>query len=100
MNIFDKRPNQSYRTGGIVDVAKPESVIQTGGKRNTYDITAKGPQLTVVLNGAKVVDVKKDTERVDGPIALRVRRRHREVPERADQKDIVAWNITASLVDR
>ena len=69
VNIFDKRPDQSYRTGGIVDVAKPASVIQTGGKWNTYDITAKGPQLTVVLNGAKVVDVK-DTKHVDGPVAL------------------------------
>jgi hypothetical protein len=69
VNIFDKRPDQSYRTGGIVDVAKPASVVQTGGKWNTYDITAKGPQLTVVLNGATVVDVK-DTKHADGPIAL------------------------------
>jgi hypothetical protein len=69
VNIFDKRPDQSYRTGGIVDLAKPTSVIQTGGKWNTYDITAKGSQLTVVLNGAKVVDVK-DTKHADGPIAI------------------------------
>jgi 3-keto-disaccharide hydrolase len=69
VNIFDKRPDQSYRTGGIVDVAKPATVIHTGGKWNTYDITAKGSQLTVVLNGAKVVDVK-DTKHVEGPIAL------------------------------
>ena len=69
VNIFDKRPDQSYRTGGIVDVAKPASVIQTGGKWNSYDITAKGSQLTVVLNGAKVVDVK-DTKHAEGPIAL------------------------------
>ena len=69
VNIFDKRPDQSYRTGGIVDVAKPSSVIQTGGKWNTFDITAKGSQLMVVLNGAKVVDVK-DTKHADGPIAL------------------------------
>jgi hypothetical protein len=69
VNIFDKRPDQSYRTGAIVDVAKPASVILTGGKWNTYDITAKGSQLTVVLNGAKVVDVR-DTRQADGPIAL------------------------------
>ena len=69
VNIFDKRPDQSYRTGAIVDVAKPASVILTGGKWNTYDITAKGSQLTVVLNGAKVVDVR-DTRHADGPIAL------------------------------
>jgi len=35
VNIFDKRPDQSYRPGGIVDVAKPTSVIQTGGKPTT-----------------------------------------------------------------
>jgi hypothetical protein len=69
VNIFDKRPDQSYRTGGIVDVAKPASVIQTGGKWNSYDITAKGSQLTIVLNGSKVVDVKDD-KHADGPIAL------------------------------
>jgi hypothetical protein len=69
VNIFDKRPDQSYRTGAIVDVAKPASVILTGGKWNTYDITARGSQLTVVLNGAKVVDVT-DTRHADGPIAL------------------------------
>src|SRR4029079_7997692 len=44
VNIYDKRPDQSYRTGGIVDVAKPSSVINTGGKWNPYDITAKGPK--------------------------------------------------------
>ena len=42
VNIFDKRPDQSYRTGGIVDVAKPASVVMTGGKWNTFDITAQG----------------------------------------------------------
>ena len=69
VNIYDKRPDQSYRTGGIVDVAKPASVILTGGKWNTYDITAKGPKMTVILNGMKVVDVE-DTKHPDGRVAL------------------------------
>jgi hypothetical protein len=69
VNIFDKRPDQSYRTGGIVDVAKPASIINTGGKWNTYDITAKGPKMTVILNGMKVVDVE-DTKHPDGRVAL------------------------------
>ena len=69
VNIFDKRPDQSYRTGGIVDVAKPSSVINTGGKWNTYDITARGPKMTIVLNGVKVVDVE-DKKHASGPIAL------------------------------
>ena len=70
VNIYDKRPDQSYRTGGIVDVAKPASVINTGGKWNTYDITAKGPKMTVILNGVKVVDGVEDTKHPDGRVAL------------------------------
>jgi hypothetical protein len=69
VNIFDQRPDQTYRTGGIVDVAKPASVIMTGGKWNTFDITARGTKLTIILNGTKMVDVD-DTKHARGPIAL------------------------------
>jgi hypothetical protein len=69
VNIYDKRPDPTYRTGGIVDVAKPSVVINTGGKWNTYDITAKGPKMTVILNDMKVVDAE-DTKHPDGRIAL------------------------------
>jgi 3-keto-disaccharide hydrolase len=69
VNIFDKRPDQAYRTGAIVDVAKPASVINTGGKWNTFDITAQGSKLVVVLNGTKTVDVEHKGH-VRGPIAL------------------------------
>ena len=57
VNIYDKRPDQAYRTGGIVDVAKPMAMINTGGKWNTFDITAQGTKLIVVLNGTKSVDL-------------------------------------------
>ena len=69
VNIYDKRPDPTYRTGGIVDVAKPSSVINTGGKWNTYDITAKGPKMTVILNGMKVAEAE-DTKHPDGRVAL------------------------------
>jgi len=69
VNIFDKRPDQSFRTGGIVDVAKPATVLMTGGKWNSFDITARGTKLTVVLNGMKMVDVD-DAKHARGPIAL------------------------------
>jgi len=69
VNIFDKRPDQSYRTGAIVDVAKPLTVVNTGGKWNTIDITARGPRMTVLINGEKMVDVQ-DTKHARGPIAL------------------------------
>jgi hypothetical protein len=69
VNIFDKRPDQTYRTGAIVDVAKPLNVVNTGGKWNTIDITARGPRMTVLINGQKMVDVQ-DTRHARGPIAL------------------------------
>jgi len=69
VNIYDKRPDQSYRTGGIVDVAKPLSVINTDGKWNTYEITARGPRMIVTLNGTRTVDVE-NSKLARGPIAL------------------------------
>jgi len=69
VNIYDKRPDPSYRTGGIVDVAKPASMINTGGKWNTYEITAQGPKLIVTLNGTRTVDIEHKGY-VRGPIAL------------------------------
>ena len=69
VNVFDKRPDPAYRTGAIVDVAKPLTMVNAGGKWNTMDITARGTQLTVLFNGQKTVDVK-DNKYARGPIAL------------------------------
>jgi hypothetical protein len=69
VNIFDQRPDQTYRTGSIVDLVKPASVVMTGGRWNTFDITARGTRLTVVLNGMTMVDLN-DTKHARGPIAL------------------------------
>jgi hypothetical protein len=69
VNIFDTRPDPTYGTGAIVDVAKVDPMPKAGGQWNTYEITAKGPQLTVVLNGTKTVDTQ-DSKFASGPIAL------------------------------
>jgi hypothetical protein len=70
VNIFDKRPDPSYGTGAIVDVAKVAPMPKAAGKWNTYDITAKGDHLVVIFNGQKTVDVN-DKQLLDaGPIAL------------------------------
>jgi hypothetical protein len=69
VNIYDKRPDPAYRTGAIVDVAKPMAMVNTGGKWNTIDITARGTKLIVVMNGMKTVDVD-DKKYSKGPIAL------------------------------
>ena len=69
VNIYDTRADQTYRTGGIVNVAAPTSVINTGGQWNSYEITAQGSRLVVILNGTQVVDATHD-QFVRGPIAL------------------------------
>lgn len=57
VNIFDQRPDPSYGTGAIVDVAKVIPMPKAAGKWNTYDITAVDDQFVVILNGQKTVDV-------------------------------------------
>ncbi len=68
-NIFDQRPDPAYRTGGVVHRARPAAQVNAGGRWNTYDITARGPRITVSLNGVPMVDVQ-NSELTRGPIAL------------------------------
>jgi hypothetical protein len=68
-NIFDKRPDQTGRTGGIPNVAPPVVMIDSENQWNTYEITADGPHITIKLNGELTVDVEDDTM-ASGPIAL------------------------------
>lgn len=69
VNIFDTRPDQSFRTGGIVDVARPLAFINTGNQWNRFEITARGSRLMVRLNDMLMVDTE-DTKFARGPIAL------------------------------
>lgn len=70
VNIWDARPEPSYGTGAIVNVAKVHPMPKAGGKWNTYEITAKGSSFTVVLNGQKTVDGAQDSKLASGRIAL------------------------------
>ena len=69
VNIFDKRPDPSYGTGVIVNYAKIDTMIKAGGKWNTFEISAKGPVMTVTLNGVRTVEAR-DAKFPSGPIAL------------------------------
>ena len=69
VNIYDTRADQTYRTGGIVHIAAPSEVINAGGQWNSYEITARGNRMVVVLNGTQVVDTTDD-QFTSGPIAL------------------------------
>jgi hypothetical protein len=69
VNIYDTRADQTYRTGGIVHLAAPSSVINAGGQWNNYRITARGSRLVVVLNGTQLIDTTDD-QFASGPFAL------------------------------
>ena len=71
VNIWDIRPEPKYGTGAIVDVAEvPVPLVnKAGGRWNTYEISAKGKQLTVTLNGVETVSVH-DGKHTSGPLAL------------------------------
>lgn len=69
VNIYDTRPDPTYRTGAIVNVAKPIVALSTGGQWNTFEIVAKGPKMTIRLNGQLVAE-GSDTKFPRGPIAL------------------------------
>ena len=69
VNIFDQRPDPSYRTGGIVGIAKPSVRIDAGNRWNAYHIEAHGRHIVVKLNGQTTVDVEDD-KLATGPIGL------------------------------
>jgi hypothetical protein len=70
VNIFDERPDPSYGTGAIVNVAKVDPMPKAADKWNSYQIVAKGPKFTVTLNGRRTVDGAEDAKHASGRIAL------------------------------
>jgi Domain of Unknown Function (DUF1080) len=70
VNIFDTRPDPSYGTGAIVNVAKVSPMPKAGNQWNLYEITAKGPRFTVTLNGIHTVDGAQDAQHAKGRIGL------------------------------
>ena len=69
VNLYDTRPDPSYRTGAIVNVSKPLATVNADGKWTSVDITAQGTKLIVVMDGQKTVEIDH-TGHTRGPIAL------------------------------
>jgi len=71
VNIYDARPGPEYGTGAIVDNSKVPvpNPNKAEGKWNTYEITARGPVITVVLNGQKTAEMT-GAKLLEGPFAL------------------------------
>ena len=71
VNIWDTRPDPTYATAAIVyhaSVPVP-TVYKAGGKWNTLEIYAKGPELTVKFNGVVTASIQ-DSKHASGPFAL------------------------------
>lgn len=58
VNIWDNRKDPSYGTGAIVNFSEVDPMPKAGGKWNTLEITAKGRDITVVLNGQKTAQLR------------------------------------------
>lgn len=69
VNIFDQRKDPSYGTGAIVYFTEIKPMPKAGGKWNTLEITAKGRQITVMLNGQKTADLNNGMFE-NGPFTL------------------------------
>jgi hypothetical protein len=58
VQIWDRNPNKLYTTGSLVNVASVEPVHKAGGRWNTFEIHAKGPEITVRMNGVVTVSTR------------------------------------------
>ncbi|HRD27705.1 MAG TPA: DUF1080 domain-containing protein [Caulobacter sp.] len=70
VNVFDARPDPTYGTGAIVDVAPVSPMQKAGGRWNLMEVRARGDRLWVVFNGVKTVDGVRNAAHSEGPIAL------------------------------
>lgn len=70
VNVFDARPDPTYGTGAIVDVAKVSPMPRAAGRWSLLEISARGDSLTVKLNGQTTVDAVRNAAHAEGPIAL------------------------------
>ncbi|HSW04015.1 3-keto-disaccharide hydrolase [Aquabacterium sp.] len=70
-NIWDIRPDPKYGTGGIVDFAAVPvpPIYKAGGQWNTYEIEARGADVTVKFNGTVTVRMQNG-KYPSGPFAL------------------------------
>jgi hypothetical protein len=69
VNIYDTRPDPTYRTGSIVNVAAPMAQTDAANQWNRFEILAQGSHLEVILNGVETVNT--DNDQLDaGYIAL------------------------------
>jgi hypothetical protein len=70
VQIWDKNPNPKYATGSLVNVAAVEPIYKAANKWNTFEIVAKGAQITVKMNGVVTVSIQDAKNTGDGRLGL------------------------------
>ena len=68
-NIFDQRPDPSYGTGALTRYVEVSPMPKAAGKWNTYEVTANGRDIAVVLNGQTTAKMRNGMFD-EGPIVL------------------------------
>jgi Domain of Unknown Function (DUF1080) len=68
-NIFDQRPDPSYGTGALTRYVEVSPMPKAAGKWSTYEVTANGRNITVVLNGQTTAKMRNGMFD-EGPIVL------------------------------
>ena len=76
----DLEQSPAMATASLMPPAKASPSFKAANKWSTFLITAKGPRMTVTMDGVQAVDVN-DTAFTSGPIALSVQRRHDQIQE-------------------
>lgn len=69
VNIFDNHPLQENRTGAIVATVPAAARVETIGKWNRLEVTARGADVDVLVNGTRTATLH-DARTSPGPIAL------------------------------
>jgi hypothetical protein len=69
-NIYDSRPDPSYGTGAIVNVAKVSPMPKAGGRWNVMLIRAVGDRFWIDFDGRRTVDGARDGAHSHGRVAL------------------------------
>ena len=70
VQIWDKNPNPKYATGSLVNVAAVEPIYKAGGKWNTFEIRARGAEITVKMNGVTTAHITDGKNTGEGRIGL------------------------------
>lgn len=71
IQIHDYRPNQIYRTGGIVRHRSPAEHVTSLARWNNYEIRAVGEKITVTLNGVVTAEIENSDYVCEQPCAHR-----------------------------